>query len=353
MNSRTHLIATAALWLTACGGGGGPGLAAPEAAVPSPQPLAVGNTPTPAPSAAALTPQAQPRSVPSGSAPQATPSSGPAPSGLQPVYTVSAPTALAFDPAKGDLVEAGANGEVNRLEPDGSIVPVRETVAPDGSAPARSVAAAPDGSIFESSGQRPQQSGVIERIAPNGAVSLVLNRNAFGVAVDPAGSLWWAELGDTGPAQGIWHSALDGSAPVQAVAQPDTRDPDFREHSRGPHALVLGASGPVWSTGFSAYDKSGSYSCELDRLGLPPLGDCSRFSNSLGGVAAAPDGTLFVADAGNGQIDKVAPDGTITIIATGLNTGYVPPAPEALALDAFGTLWIADTAHNQVRSIAQ
>ncbi|MDZ4804726.1 MAG: hypothetical protein SGI90_07705 [Candidatus Eisenbacteria bacterium] len=72
-----------------------------------------------------------------------------------------------------------------------------------------------------------------------------------------------------------------------------------------------------------------------------------------------PDGAIYIADSGNNRIRRVASDGVITTVAgTGLRGfgGDGGPAleaeldyPSALAFDASGDLWIADTYNNRVR----
>jgi DNA-binding beta-propeller fold protein YncE len=79
-------------------------------------------------------------------------------------------------------------------------------------------------------------------------------------------------------------------------------------------------------------------------------------------VAIAPDGALYIADTGNDRVRRVGADGRITTIAgTGVR-GYSGDGgdarnarlnhPSALALDAEGDLWIADTFNSRVRVIA-
>lgn len=80
------------------------------------------------------------------------------------------------------------------------------------------------------------------------------------------------------------------------------------------------------------------------------------------GLALAPDGTLYIADTGNGRIRKVERSGVITTVAgagrSGL-TGDALPAlaarlfsPVALALDATGSLLIADSLTSRVRRLS-
>jgi len=77
------------------------------------------------------------------------------------------------------------------------------------------------------------------------------------------------------------------------------------------------------------------------------------------GVAVAPDGTIYVADAGeSNRIRKISPDGNITILAGG-NEGFADGAgvaasfntPSALALGPDGNLYVADTGNNRIRKI--
>ena len=86
--------------------------------------------------------------------------------------------------------------------------------------------------------------------------------------------------------------------------------------------------------------------------------DRARFSDPFG-VAIAADGTIYVADAGDAQrIRRIAPDGRVSTFAGG-GSGYVDGAasaarfdtPSALAIDAAGTLYLADTGNHVIRRI--
>jgi signal peptidase I len=77
--------------------------------------------------------------------------------------------------------------------------------------------------------------------------------------------------------------------------------------------------------------------------------------------AQAPDGRVFIADTGNNRIRVVATDGTITTLVGGGTTTactYAGPAtgvrlnaPRGVAVDAAGTVYIADTGNACIRKV--
>src|SRR5436190_1916853 len=72
----------------------------------------------------------------------------------------------------------------------------------------------------------------------------------------------------------------------------------------------------------------------------------ARFSEPFG-IVAAPDGTLFVSDAGQAnQIQRISPDGRVATVAGGFST------PSGLALASDGTLYVADTGGHAIRRIS-
>jgi sugar lactone lactonase YvrE len=75
------------------------------------------------------------------------------------------------------------------------------------------------------------------------------------------------------------------------------------------------------------------------------IGTRTRFSEPFG-IAAAPDKTIFVADAGHSdRIRRITPDGHVSTVAGGFST------PSGLALAPDGTLYVADTGNHAIRRI--
>jgi uncharacterized protein (TIGR03437 family) len=67
-------------------------------------------------------------------------------------------------------------------------------------------------------------------------------------------------------------------------------------------------------------------------------------------VATDAAGNIYVADTGNNRLRAISPLGNISTIA-GNGSGSVLNAPQGVAVDASGDLFIADTGHNQIDEI--
>lgn len=88
------------------------------------------------------------------------------------------------------------------------------------------------------------------------------------------------------------------------------------------------------------------------------IGADARFSFPHG-VAVGPDDNIYIADAGNCNIRKVTPGGVVTTVAGRLSCGYQDGkvtdalfrAPDGLAVDANGTIWLGDTSNHVIRKI--
>ena len=90
------------------------------------------------------------------------------------------------------------------------------------------------------------------------------------------------------------------------------------------------------------------------------VGTRARFSEPFG-IAAAPDGTIFVADAGHAHLIRyIATDGRVSTLA-GSVRGFADGAgdraafstPSGLALAGDGTLYLADTGNHAIRRITR
>jgi hypothetical protein len=89
------------------------------------------------------------------------------------------------------------------------------------------------------------------------------------------------------------------------------------------------------------------------------VGGAARF-NGPAGVAVDGSGNIYVADAGNTSIRKVTANGTVTTFAgvsgvagsaDGVGAGARFNAPQGLAVDAAGNVYVADTNNSTVRKI--
>lgn len=88
-------------------------------------------------------------------------------------------------------------------------------------------------------------------------------------------------------------------------------------------------------------------------------GDKARFDSPVG-IAVDAEGTLYVADAGNHRIRKITPDGTVSTLAgstqgfeegTGANAQF--SSPHGVVVDTQGSIYVADTDNHIIRKITE
>jgi len=102
----------------------------------------------------------------------------------------------------------------------------------------------------------------------------------------------------------------------------------------------------------------------FDDAGLPAgalrdgPADLSLFNHPMG-LARDAEGNVYVADAGNHAVRKIAPDGTVTTLAGSGVLGHADGAggearfywPSDVAVDAAGNVYVADTLNHAIRKI--
>ncbi|MBZ5586429.1 MAG: hypothetical protein LAQ30_30425, partial [Acidobacteriia bacterium] len=172
----------------------------------------------------------------------------------------------------------------------------------------------------------------VRKISPNGIIATAVGAGASGFG------------GDTGPPPLALLHAPRGVAldPASHLYIADSMNARVRRVDPGGAIVTWAGNGNFSYYGDGGPARSGSV-------------------NRPGGVAADGNGNVFVADTWNSVVRKIAADGTISTMAGTGGQGYAgdggPAAkallnhPEAVAVDASGNLFIADTGNHRLRKV--
>ncbi|MBZ5619341.1 MAG: hypothetical protein LAQ69_11555 [Acidobacteriia bacterium] len=201
--------------------------------------------------------------------------------------------------------------------------------------------------------------GVITTVAGTGAAgfsgdggpatSAQLNL-PYGLAVDPGGSVYVADLGNQRVRR------IDPSGAIMTVAGTGAKGssgdggPAAAAQLATPRNLVVDASGNLYISEFEGHrvrrvspdgtisTAAGTGAAGFQGDGAPATGAQLNFP---AGLALDGFGALYVADSNNNRVRKIVPGGIITTVlgdSGGLAT------PHAVAVDSLGTIYVADSA---------
>lgn len=208
------------------------------------------------------------------------------------------------------------------------------------------VATAPDGAIFVADGAGAHR---IYRVAPDGTVAVFAGSSAgftdgsgpraqfntpSALALHPDGSLYVADTGN----DAIRRIAPDGSVTTVTPAG---------ESLNGPVGIAVGTGGRVivadtYNDRIVTLDERGAV---IPLAGGPSAGFAdgpaasARFDTPTG-VAVDGGGHIFVADAGNGAVRVISPEGVVSTIAPGYADGSLRPIGVAVTDD--GAVFVTD-----------
>ena len=288
--------------------------------------------------------------------------------------SVTFPNGLAVDPSGNILIADTSNHRIRKVDTSGIISTIAGTGTPgfsgDGG-PAtsaqlffpRSVALDASGNVFiaDSSNQRIRKitGGVMSTVAglggfgDGGLAKLASIRYPTSIALDSSGNLY---VSDTEHSRirkisnsGAIGSLFTGNNGATGIAVDASGNVYFSDCG-----FIMYKATPGGTVGTFAIDDYNWYFCDYyyTYFGSP----------TLGAIAVAPNGDLFVANSLRNRIDKISPTGQISLFAGTGTYGFAGdggPAsaaqfrtPWGLAFDAAGNLYIADVFNNRIRKIA-
>lgn len=187
----------------------------------------------------------------------------------------------------------------------------------------------------------------------------------FGLALDNAGNLYVADQGNSlirkiDPAANV--TTLAGMAGVLGL----TNGADSLSSFNKPFSVAADVSGNIFVADAGnnvirkiAADGTVSTFAGTGVAGADDGTTQATFNSPLG-VAADQAGNVYVADYGNDLIRKITADGTVSTIAgkqgvSGMADGQDTTArfnlPESVAVDATGNIYVADNGNNAIRKI--
>jgi sugar lactone lactonase YvrE len=225
------------------------------------------------------------------------------------------------------------------------------------------IAVAGDGTIYLSDGE----SGRIWRIGANGAAKIVAENldTPSGVALAADGTLVVADTGSHTikrvDLQSGRVSVIAGTLNRPGFADGEGEAALFN----GPVGVAVGADGTIfvadsYNDRIRAIDSEGRVRTVAggDEPGFADAarGTDARFDTPCG-IAVDTDGTLIVADTGNHCLRRISPDGAVTTLAGNGVRGTFDESPlsasfnepTSVAVDKNGTIYVADAGSGQVR----
>jgi len=175
-----------------------------------------------------------------------------------------------------------------------------------------------------------------------------------GIGLDAAGNIYVADGGNwrirkVTPVGVV--TTFAGIGPMQEMA-------DVKLDAAGNVYATDGVRNVIWK--FSSAGVASAFVGTVDVTGGADGAGAAAQFNSPGGMAIDANGTIYVADSGNNTIRKVTAGGVVTTIAgtagvkgssdgTGAAASFYEPS--GLALDSAGNIYVADTGNNTIRKV--
>ena len=300
----------------------------------------------------------------------------------------SLPNNLAMDKA-GDLYVADtANNTIRRITPSGVVSTLAGVAGSHGNTDGVGNQArfwAPFGIALDGAGNMyvaDTANNIIRKIMPDGTVTTLAGtagfpgnrdglgsaarfRNPWSVAVDSFGNVYVADMSNNSIRK-ITPNGLVSTVAGLAGLSGTTDGVAANARFNHPFALTVDSGGNIYvsDTANNAIRKITPDGAVTTIAGLPGYagntdgnGDSARFSAPQG-LATDAAGNIYVADTGNNSIRKITPTGTVatlpipTVITGDKTTNGAPlNSPDGLAVDSAGNIYVADTGNHCIRKL--
>jgi sugar lactone lactonase YvrE len=206
--------------------------------------------------------------------------------------------------------------------------------------------------------------GIITTVAGNGhpgfkgdggpASSAQLN-SPYGLAVDPAGNLYIADLGN-GRVRKVSTDGIISTIAGGGVSRAGAAGGDPLASKISPRNLAVAADGTLYLSDFSGhriYQIGGDGRISV-LVGTGVAGGANAEDalanatlNGPAGLALDGNGILHFADSGNNVVRKIE-GGRVTVVLGADSAAAVLSAPTGLAIDASGTLYVVDSGNQRI-----
>jgi sugar lactone lactonase YvrE len=292
--------------------------------------------------------------------------------------TFNGPSGLAIDGAGNLYVADSGNSSVRRVTSQGSVQTLVGSTAIAGDADgvgAQASFEAPTGIVVDAAGNTwiaDSGNRTVRRITPQGETTTLqtaagtgpvfLGGQAAGLTVDAAGNLYVADM----EPYSILKVSPDGIA-TTLVANSAVHGEESAFYS--PAGIAVDRSGNVYFTDLFSNSvrkvtPEGAISVFAGSFqpgSADGTGTAAAF-NAPQGVALDDAGNLYVADSGNNTLRRITPGGVVTTMAgsaglagsaDGVGAAARFQSPQGLAVDRAGNVFVADTGNGTIRKITQ